>query len=330
MWSFRSLALFLSVFVVITFHSHAAKKEPTLGERVEQLTASTLSSKNYGIIKLNTDKFRQFVKQVPRNYSMVVMFTALSPQRGCGICGVASEEFSILSNSWRYSASFSNKLFFARVDFDDAPDVFNQMKLNTAPVFVHFPAKGKHKKVDTLDIERVGFSAESIGRWVTERTEIQIRVFRPPNYMGLLGLLLLLVFVVGLLYFRKNNLEFLYSSTTWGLAALTFVLVMTSGQMWNHIRGPPFIHKTREGAVAYIHGSSQGQFVVETYLVAMLYGCVTLGMILMTVAAKSKEDSSKRRIMALIGLGMVSIFFSLLLSVFRNKAGGYPYSFLFK
>ena len=28
------------------------------------------------------------------------------------------------------------------------------MKLNTAPVFMHFPAKGKPKKGDTLDIHR--------------------------------------------------------------------------------------------------------------------------------------------------------------------------------
>ena len=49
-----------------------------------------------------------------------------------------------------------------------------------------------------------------------------------------------------------------------------FVFVMTSGQMWNHIRGPPFMQKTQGGNIAYIHGSSQGQFVVETYIVAML------------------------------------------------------------
>jgi len=324
------LMLYSGLIFVVIFHCNAAKKELTLSERVEQLTTATSAAKPYGIVKLNAEKFRQYVKSVPRNYSMVVMFTALSPARGCGICGVASEEFTILANSWKYSTGFSNKLFFGRVDFDDAPDVFNQMKLNTAPVFIHFPAKGKNKKIDTLDIERVGFSAESIGRWVTERTEIQIRVFRPPNYMGLLGLLLLLVFVVGLLYFRKNNLEFLFSSTTWGLVALTFTLVMTSGQMWNHIRGPPFMQKTREGGVAYIHGSSQGQFIVETYLVAGLYSCVTLGMILITLAAKGKEDVSKRRVMSIIGIGMVAVFFSLLLSVFRNKAGGYPYSFLFK
>lgn len=45
---------------------------------------------------------------------------------------------------------------------------------------------------------------------------------------------------------------------------------MTSGQMWNHIRGPPFVHKSPNGNVAYIHGSSQGQFIVETYIVMVM------------------------------------------------------------
>lgn len=39
--------------------------------------------------------------------------------------------------------------------------------------------------------------------------------------------------------------------------------------MWNHIRGPPFIHHTHNG-VAYIHGSSQGQFVLESYIIIVL------------------------------------------------------------
>lgn len=45
---------------------------------------------------------------------------------------------------------------------------------------------------------------------------------------------------------------------------------MISGQMWNHIRGPPFIHKSLDGNVAYIHASSQGQFILETYIVMVL------------------------------------------------------------
>lgn len=52
--------------------------------------------------------------------------------------------------------------------------------------------------------------------------------------------------------------------------SLFVCLTMISGQMWNHIRGPPFLHQGQNGQIAYIHGSSQGQFVVETYIIMIL------------------------------------------------------------
>ena len=138
--------------------------------------------------------------------------------------------------------------------------------------------------------------------------------------------------VGGLLYLRRNNLEFLYNKTAWGLLALIFVFAMTSGQMWNHIRGPPFIHKTQQGQVAYIHGSSQGQFVIETYFVMVLYAAIVFGMILLNEAADdtNKGNVGKRQLFAAVGLSLLAFFFSLILSIFRSKAGGYPYSFLLK
>jgi len=48
------------------------------------------------------------------------------------------------------------------------------MRLNTAPVYMHFPPKGKPKTADTMDIQRVGFAAEAIAKWITERTDIQV------------------------------------------------------------------------------------------------------------------------------------------------------------
>lgn len=48
----------------------------------------------------------------------------------------------------------------------------------------------------------------------------------------------------------------------------------------------------------------------------------------MTEAAARKGDVKKRRIFAVIGLALVAIFFSLLLSIFRNKAQGYPYRYV--
>lgn len=282
------------------------------------------------VLKFNGPKFKQYIKATPRNYSIVVMFTAMAPQRQCQICRHANDEFTIVANSFRYSQVYSNKLFFVSIDFDEGSDVFQLMRLNTAPVYMHFPPKGKPKAADTMDIQRVGFAAEAIAKWIGERTDIQIRVFRPPNYSGTVAVVMLLVLIGGFLYLRRNNLDFIYNKTIWGLGALFFSLTMTSGQMWNHIRGPPFIHKSPNGNVAYIHGSSQGQFVLETYIVMVINGAIVLGMILMTEAAARKGDVKKHRIFAVIGLGLIAIFFSLLLSIFRNKAQGYPYSLLFK
>lgn len=39
----------------------------------------------------------------------------------------ADEEYQILANSWRYSSAFTNRIFFAMVDFDEGSDVFQMV-----------------------------------------------------------------------------------------------------------------------------------------------------------------------------------------------------------
>ncbi|GAB0099504.1 tumor suppressor candidate 3 [Sergentomyia squamirostris] len=329
MRSFATLGLLLILCVVHVHDSDAqtrTKSSSALSEKVQQLM--DMNAKK-AVIRLNGNTFKELVKNPPRNYSIVVMFTAMAPARQCVICRHAHDEFTIVANSYRYSPIYSNRLFFAMVDFDEGSSVFQMMRLNTAPVFMHFPAKGKPKGPDTMDIQRVGFSAEVIGKWIQERTEIQIRVFRPPNYSGTVAVVMLAALVGGFLYIRRNNLDFLANKQMWGIISLLFCFAMVSGQMWNHIRSPPFIHKSQGGGVSYIHGSSQGQLVIETYIVMFLNAMIVAGMILLTEAGNS-TDARKGRIMAIAGLFLVAFFFSLILSVFRSKAQGYPYSFLFK
>uniref|UniRef100_A0A336MBG5 CSON013742 protein n=1 Tax=Culicoides sonorensis TaxID=179676 RepID=A0A336MBG5_CULSO len=318
---------FIFVLVAaISFYASGQKTKSALSEKVQAML--DMNAKK-SILRFNGQKFKDYVKAAPRNYSVIVMFTALQPARQCQICRHAHDEYQIVANSYRYSMTYSNKLFFVMVDFDEGSDIFQALRLNTAPVFMHFPAKGKPKGSDTMDIQRVGISADVIAKWVQERTDIQIRVFRPPNYSGTIALLLLVSFAGGFLYLRRNNLDFLQNKQMWAMIAVVFCFAMISGQMWNHIRGPPFIQKSQNGGVAYIHSSSQGQLVFETYIVFFLNALVVVGMILLTECGQ-QSDKRKGKIMAIVGLGMVCIFFSLLLSIFRSKAGGYPYSFLFK
>uniref|UniRef100_A0A3P9MSZ2 Tumor suppressor candidate 3 n=1 Tax=Poecilia reticulata TaxID=8081 RepID=A0A3P9MSZ2_POERE len=287
------LTVLLLLAICLPFGGGQKKKENLLSEKVEQMMEW---SSRRSVIRMNGDKFRRFVKAPPRNYSVIVMFTALQPQRQCSVCRQANEEYQVLANSWRYSSAFSNKLFFTVVDYDEGADVFQQLNMNSAPTFMHFPAKGKPKRADTFDLQRIGFASEQLAKWIADRTDVQIRVFRPPNYSGTIALALLVSLVGGLLYLRRNNLEFIYNKTGWAMAALCVVFAMTSGQMWNHIRGPPYAHKNpQNGQVSYIHGSSQAQFVAESHIILLLNAAITMGMVLLNEAATSKGDVGKRR-----------------------------------
>ena len=70
--------------------------------------------------------------------------------------------------------------------------------------------------------------------------------------------------------------------------------------------------------------------MLETYFVMVIYGLIVCGNIMLIEAGDSKGDVGKRRILAVVGLALLAFFFSLILSIFRSKAGGYPYSFLIK
>ena len=180
-------------FALVIGQASKKKEAAQMQEKVSQL--QDLAAKR-AVLRFNSNKFRDYVKSSPRNYSIVVMFTALASQRQCGICKQAYDEYTIVANSFRYTSSFAeNKLFFAMVDFDEGSDVFQTMKLNSAPVFMHFPAKGKPKRADTMDLQRVGFGADAIAKWIQDRTDVQIRVFRPPNYTGTAVMFMLFVLV---------------------------------------------------------------------------------------------------------------------------------------
>ncbi len=80
--------------------------------------------------------------------------------------------------------------------------------------------------------------------------------------------------VAGLLYLRRNNLEFLYNKNMWGVLCLLFTFTMMSGQMWNHIRGPPLVQKGQNGQISYIHGSSQVRFTFSLMLLTIELGAI--------------------------------------------------------
>lgn len=76
---------------------------------------------------MNLNKFKDYVKSPPRDYDFIIMFTAMSPSRRCAICLHVYDEFLIVANSFRMSPSYSNKLFFGIIDFEDGSDIFQMV-----------------------------------------------------------------------------------------------------------------------------------------------------------------------------------------------------------
>ena len=69
------------------YHSHVVTPcvchQLSLADRWQQM--SDLSYRSH-VISLDTERFKSLVRAGPRNYSTIVMFTAMDARRGCAIC----------------------------------------------------------------------------------------------------------------------------------------------------------------------------------------------------------------------------------------------------
>ena len=318
----------LTHIVVVTVAKMNRQEEKQLEEKYGKLIEM---SARENALTFNGNRFRKFARNTPRNYSIIIMFTALATGRGCKICREVSNEFHIVADSFKIDTkkrrNQPQKQFFVSIDFDTAPDAFQIMNLEQAPVIMHFPEKGKPQKVDTMDLSSKGFSADAMAKFVEERTGAHIRIVRPTNVQGLGTLFVIFVVICFILYFRFDNLQFLYNTKGWGILILGFVVIMVSGQMYNNMKGVPVAEKTSEG-VSFINSNPQMQFVAESYIIIMLHGGIVVGMIMLTDVQKGHV--SKRRTFAIIGIVLLALFYSIMLSIFRYKNEDYPFSFLFK
>ena len=79
-------------------NGQASSNPISLNDRVQQLL--DLKARR-PVIKMTSANFLDLVRGSPRNYSVIVMFTALQAHRGCAVCNQASEEFSLVASSYR-------------------------------------------------------------------------------------------------------------------------------------------------------------------------------------------------------------------------------------
>ncbi|KAG0272304.1 oligosaccharyl transferase subunit ost3/OST6 [Linnemannia exigua] len=316
-----------------SFVAHAQPQqdsEALLQKKVSRLEAK--ASKNKGIIQLDSLAFEDVMAK-PRNYSMVVLFTAISPEFNCVPCQNFDPEYKMVAAGWSKLANKS-QLFFSVLDFKAGQAIFQKFGMNSAPSVLYFPAStsiSHDPSQDRYDFGKSGFQAEPFAEWLQSRSGVKVKVQRPFDFMGLaIKVLGTFTAVFAAAVFAKKGRKIFSSKYFWSTVSLITIFVMISGHMWNQIRQPPYSVPNRDGRSGFIAQGFQNQFGLETQIVAVLYSLLTAATIGLIAVVPRIENPFGQRTAVWVCMGMFTFTFSVLIQIFRIKNPSYPFTLMFR
>lgn len=217
----------------------------------------------------------------PRNHTAAVILTALETRFGCQMCREFQPEWELLTKSWlRGDKEGASRVVFSTLDFVDGKQVFQSLGLQTAPVLLLFtPTVGPDAKGDgspyRFDFQTGPQSAENVHAWITRNlpasAEPRPSVYRPFNWIKFIGVTTTVLGLITATYTLWPYISpILYNRNLWAALSIIAILLFTSGHMFNHIRGAPYVAGNGKGGIQYFAGGFQNQFGLESQLVAAM------------------------------------------------------------
>jgi len=143
-------------------------------------------------------------------------------------------------------------------------------------------------------------------------------------------------------------LPIIQNRNLWAAFSLIAVLLFTSGHMFNHIRGVPYVAGDGKGGISYFAGGYSNQFGMETQIIAAMCkwhhvtesiweielranitfipdALLSFATISLALKVPRIADPRRQQIAIWIWGSVILCVYSFLLSVFRIKNGGYPF-----
>lgn len=323
------LVRFLLTASLLVMGSMAAKKSS--GDRFNDFHSKALSNSP---IKLK-DKSYNTLTAAPRDFSVVVLLTALDSRVGCQMCREFQPEWELLAKSWiKGDKGAQSRTLFGTLDFADGREVFLSLGLQTAPVLMLFPPTTGDHAVAGGEPIRYDFStgpptAELIHSWVSrhlpDRPHPPVR--RPINWMRWISTVVIVLGTITVVATASPYvLPILQNRNIWASVSLISILLFTSGHMFNHIRKVPYVTGDGKGGVTYFAGGFQTQYGLETQIVAALYGVLAFCAITLAIKVPRIAEPRSQSVVVFASGAVLFLMYSFLLSVFRVKNGGYPFS----
>ncbi|KAM4065943.1 OST3/OST6 family, transporter family protein [Hirsutella rhossiliensis] len=253
----------------------------------------------------------------PRDYSVAVLLTALGPRFGCQLCREFHPEWDLIGRSWaKGDKAGESRMLFGTLDFADGRDSFLSLGLQTAPVLLFFPpTQGPHAAA-SRDPVRYDFTS---GPPAAEQ--------RPVNYLRWASAITFLL-GIGTLAMTAGPylLPIIQNRNLWAAGTMIAILLFVSGHMFNHIRKVPYVAGDGKGGITYFASGFQTQLGLETQIIAAIYGLLTFCTIALVTRIARMTNPQSQLVAALAWLVIMFVANSFLLSIFRIKNSGYPFS----
>lgn len=315
------------------------------------LTDKELSTlvKNYGknkAIKITDDNFEEFLNGA-KDYHLILFLYSTAPQINCVLCNEFKPDFELLANSWFQDhpegvseddldedSGLPNKnVYFLQAEFLDCRKLFGLFELNNIPKVFHFPPTTNNKPNAYLKEYNEyqffqGVHRELLASYLNSVTGYKFNLYIPPDYSRIvINAIGTFTFILLLRRFSEQAIKIVSSRVLWSGFTVLAILILTSGYMFNQIRGVPYVreHSTH---TEYIIPGQQMQLGVETQIVSFLYGGLSVLVVFLIKKAPEVKNPQANLIAVVVLCGAVFVLYSLLLEVFGLKGIGYPYKFL--
>jgi len=224
------------------------------------------------------DKFKQYVVDGPRNYTVVVFFTSESDELKCAACPVLREQM-ILLTQWYNSDVPKNErdIFFVSAEWTRNSQVFRNYhnKIQTMPsIIIIKSTKKKGSQFKFEDRDKILMQSEVTAVYLSQRINARLGVAKInppvpsllPQYLagGTVAVIILLI----LHHYRQKTV-------IWLVISLLFPWFTYTGTFFNLNSNPPFIYHNPPNQMIIIWPSQQMQTVLEGLLMSTLI--ITIG-----------------------------------------------------
>lgn len=292
-----------------------------------------IQSSSSGFVDVDSKEFASIV-QLPRDFAVSALLTTTTGNIKCPPCQAFQPEFEKVAAQWNKNKSVKDKHVFVKVEFSRGQQVFQQFGLQHAPVLYTFPAPSNTDAVPEhipFDFNERGFAAPELADHLNSVLKTQFKYTAPLDHKLISAVVTGMITLAAAIYFIGPHIPQMFktSKPIWMLLCIGSMIVFTSGQMWNSIRGAPYVAMGQNGKPEYFAGGFQSQYGVETQIVAAIYSLLAFSFIALTVLVPAQRDPTRQRagvyVWSVIFLGT----FSLLFYIFRIKNPSYPFRLFF-